>query len=44
MGILVYIACYMAKKDQSVYLEVDEEGKVRNPASTAEQLREIWRS
>jgi hypothetical protein len=32
VGILVYIAYYMAKKDQSVYLEVDEEGKVRNPA------------
>jgi hypothetical protein len=44
VGILVYVAYYMAKKDQSVYLEVDEEGKMRNPASTAEQLREIWRS
>jgi hypothetical protein len=44
VGILVYIGYHMAKKDQSVYLELDEEGKVRNPASTAEQLREIWRS
>ena len=29
IGILVYVAYYLAKSDQTVYLEVDDEGKVR---------------
>jgi uncharacterized BrkB/YihY/UPF0761 family membrane protein len=29
IGILVYVAYYLAKSDQTVYLEVDDAGKIR---------------
>jgi len=29
IGLLVYVFYYVAKKDQAVYLEVDEAGKVK---------------
>ena len=29
IGILIYVAYYLAKSDQKVYLEVDDAGKVR---------------
>ncbi len=29
VGLIVYIIYYMAKKDEQVYIEVDEEGRVK---------------
>lgn len=29
IGILIYVAYYLAKSDQTMYLEVDDAGKVR---------------
>ena len=40
IGILVYVAYYLAKSDQTVYLEVDDAGKVRK--SWGRHLN-IWR-
>ena len=35
IGLIVYLLYYWGKRDQTIYLEVDERGKIRSPTTFA---------